>query len=142
MRRFVYFNPHPKGLTTGDCVKRAMVKALEVDYLDAKRLLMKSKRELRLQAPLNCLTNVQHTFNNLLGLSKLRVDQGGYPVRLFNKPGRWMVLTKQHLVAVVDGVIWDTWDCGNEIVRTAWQVEDGTKEIISKKLKKEVLDDD
>ena len=46
MSVFEYRNPHPKGLHTTDCVVRAVSLAFDKDYLEARRELNLSKREL------------------------------------------------------------------------------------------------
>ena len=43
---FEYRNPHPKGLHTTDCVVRAVSLAFDKDYLEARRELNRSKKEL------------------------------------------------------------------------------------------------
>ncbi|MBR2984738.1 MAG: hypothetical protein IKC60_04480, partial [Clostridia bacterium] len=40
---YKYFNPHPKGLLTNDCVKRAIVVATGMDYLKVQRELNEYK---------------------------------------------------------------------------------------------------
>ena len=46
MSVFEYSNPHPKGLHTTDCVVRAVALAFDKDYLESRRELNKSKKEL------------------------------------------------------------------------------------------------
>ena len=46
MSVFEYRNPHPKGLHTTDCVVRAVSLAFDKDYLEARRELNRSKKEL------------------------------------------------------------------------------------------------
>ena len=41
---FRYYNAHPKGLIVGDCVKRAISKAANMDYTEVQRELNRYKK--------------------------------------------------------------------------------------------------
>jgi hypothetical protein len=43
---FEYYNPHPKGIKTGDCVVRAISTATGKDYLECRRELNRLKKEI------------------------------------------------------------------------------------------------
>ena len=41
---YTYYNAHPKGLLVGDCVKRAISKAANMDYMEVQRELNRYKK--------------------------------------------------------------------------------------------------
>ena len=41
---YIYSNPHPKGKRVGDCVKRAIVLATGLDYMEVQRQLNAHKK--------------------------------------------------------------------------------------------------
>lgn len=44
---YVYLNLNPKGKLTGDCVKRAIAKAADMDYMEVARELNRYKKSDR-----------------------------------------------------------------------------------------------
>ena len=41
---YQYYNAHPKGLLVGDCVKRAITVATQMDYMEVQRALNRHKK--------------------------------------------------------------------------------------------------
>lgn len=127
---FKYYNPNPHGRETGDCVIRAVSKAMGQDwgltYLD-----------LSLQGYLmgTVLTNNDVWGAYLRGNGYVRemVADGCAEcgtIRDFCKAypkGTYVVGTGSHAVAVIDGEYHDAWDSGNEIPLYYYRKEDEKK---------------
>lgn len=122
-----YFNPNPKKREdVGDCVIRAFCKATGKDW-DA---MFKELCELAFE--LKALPNSDVTYKEYLKRShdfaehKLRIKKGVKrpTVESFakaNKKGTYILTLANHLVAVVDGYYYDTWDCGEKSVYKFWE---------------------
>lgn len=121
---FIKINLNPKERIVGDCVVRAIAAAEGrtwfeiydrlVDLGRKKCALPNDKRiysiYLKGYPKINCSPEK--------GESRLTVEQ----FALNNPKGRFVVRTAGHLTAVCNGIIFDTWNCGNKCVYTAWRV--------------------
>ena len=116
------YNPHPKGLSTDDCVKRAIVVATGRDYATVQRELNEYKK----------ITGAKF-FNSAKNLRYVE-DVLKAKKKSFNKKitadefceqhprGRYILDMDEHWSACVDGCIYDTWDCGNKKVNFAYEI--------------------
>lgn len=123
---FIYFNPNPEKKSVGDCVIRAISKLTNKEWEETYLAVclqgylmhdmpssnsvwggyMKSKGYLKTLLPNvcpNCYTVIEFCRD--------------HPV------GSFLVNTDEHVVAIVDGDYYDTWDSGNEIVNYYWEKE-------------------
>ena len=41
----------------------------------------------------------------------------------FCPKGNFVVTTKGHIVAIINNVILDTWDCSDKIMKCCWQIK-------------------
>lgn len=125
---FEYRNPHPKGIKTTDCVVRAVSIALDKDYLEVRRELNRSKKELKetsyknqkfmdKYAKLNGWKKI--SFPAVKGVPRLR---GNDFVKQYPE-GTYILKLARHVVAVVDGVYLDTWDSTEKMIYKAWEVK-------------------
>jgi hypothetical protein len=119
---FKYYNPHPKGLSTNDCVKRAIVVVTGRTYSDVQRELNGYKRVSRAKR-FNSIENLRYVEDVL---KAKRINFRSKPtVSDFCKKhpkGRFILATTEHWVGCVDGCIYDTWDCRQEAVECAYEV--------------------
>lgn len=128
MEHFVYYNAHPKGKHVGDCVKRAISLAAQMDYMEVQRQLNRFKRATGAEAfnsnhnPHKYVEQVLHgqklSFPAVKGIKRmngLRFCQTYYK-------GRYILNMAGHWSCCVDGVIYDTWDCTEKCVYTAYKV--------------------
>ena len=122
-------NLHPEGKRVGDCVKRAIAKGFEKDY-----------KEVSLE--LNRLKKVTGAieFNESKNYRKYVIDRGGIKIsfpavagepRMNGKrfcvaypKGRYLLEMAHHVSVCVDGVIYDSWDCTEKCVYTAYKLPD------------------
>lgn len=119
------YNPNPKAARVGDCVIRACAKALNMDWdsvyagIAAQGFTMKD---------MPSSNRVWGTWLKEQGLERrfLRLDcPDCYTVKDFCEEyprGRYIVALVEHVVAVVDGDYYDTWDSGDEAPQYYWEV--------------------
>lgn len=115
-------NPNSCGIYVGDCVIRAlsiaMNKRWDEIYLD-----------LCILGFLECdMPNANHVWGKYLEEHGFECEAvkniGKMTVRSFaesNPHGLFLLATGAHVVAVVDGNYYDTWDSGNEVPVTVWK---------------------
>ena len=119
--RYVYYQPNSKDLkdTYGDCQIRAFCKALDMTWVEVFDLVYPVCRELQLMdifdAPSDVVRKAMmqlgfeyHGVSNKKGSKRPTVDQFAAE----HKSGRYIVTVARHVVAVVDGRYYDTWDSG------------------------------
>jgi hypothetical protein len=125
---FQQTNPHPQGKLVGDCVKRAITIASEINYHDIAIMLNRFKKET------GC-----HKFNNsdnwkpfveqvLLGRKNkgdMRTEFYGRRYTVDDWARYWdsdkaILRLSHHLVATKNGNYYDTWNCGSKSVYIAY----------------------
>lgn len=120
-KRFKYFQPNKKDLKdkVGDCQIRALAKALDKTWVEVFDLVTPICREQQVMDIFSCdlgktkeaiekLGFTYHGISNKKGTKRPTVD-------LFAKDhpeGTYVVTVAHHVVAVVDGTYYDTWDSG------------------------------
>ncbi len=119
---YKYYNPHPKGLSTDDCVKRAIVVLTGMNYSKVQRELNKYKTVTGAKS-FNSIKNLRYVEDVLEAKkiplnNKLTADEfcKKYPC------GRFILDMDEHWSACVDGCIYDTWDCSKEKVNFAYEI--------------------
>lgn len=121
-RRYVYFQPNKKDLKDrfGDCQVRALCKALDLTWVEAFDLTIPICREVQTytifggscdigKANLAKLGFVYHGVSNKRGTTRPTVDSFAKD----HPTGRFICKVAHHVVAVVDGKYFDTWDSGS-----------------------------
>ena len=118
------YNPSPIGARVGDCSVRALTKALDTDWEDAYLLLcLKGYKMYDMPNANACIHAVladngyereiiPNTCPNCYTISDFSRD---------NPKGTFVVGTGTHVVAVVNGDIYDSWDSSNEIPIFYWR---------------------
>lgn len=130
MKRYKYYQPNAKDLKDkqGDCAIRALTKFYEIAWLEAFDMLVGYARES--QTTINSLTNIKTLFENsnvpYTSVYKQK-SKNKETVLSFSKKhpkGRYTLYVRvgygTHLVTVVDGIYYDTWDCGERYVYGYW----------------------
>lgn len=123
---YKYFQPNKKDLKDnyGDCAIRCICKAEEIQWLDAYDIMYKLSREV--QAPLNCKVGFEHIVKTLgYTYGKITNKKGSKrpTVKQFtkeHKEGTYILVVANHYVTVVDGIYYDTWDCGDCCLYGYW----------------------
>ena len=115
---YIYYNPNPANKTVGDCVIRGistiLKKRWELIYDDLVRL----GREMYDMPSSN---EVWSEYLYLKNFSRRIIPDtcpACYTVRRFcddHKKGAYLLATGSHVIAVIDGNYYDTWDSGDEI---------------------------
>lgn len=134
---FKYYNPHPKGLSTDDCVKRAIVVVTGLDYSKVQRELNEHKMVTGAKS-FNSIKNLRYV-EDVLKAKKITF-QSKMTVEEFCKKyprGRFILDMDEHWSACVDSCIYDTWDCSKKTVNFAYEVT--TKPYTPPDLKKQVF---
>lgn len=120
---WVYCNPNPLRRTAGDCVVRGLAILFNLTWIEAyDEIVAQGKRECEMPSA----NMVLDSYMQLRGYSKhllpatcphcYRIDDfaGEHPY------GKYLVGTGTHVVAVIDGNYYDTWDSGGETPIYYW----------------------
>lgn len=123
MARYVNYNGNPAKIRVGDCVVRAISKALGQEWGE-------TFLNLCMYGYINCdMPSANHVWGQYLkskGFKRDCVDDGDrefYTVANFcddHPKGTYVLALSSHVVAVIDGRYYDTWDSGNEIPIYYW----------------------
>lgn len=120
---WIKYNPNPYNSRVGDCTVRAISKALEQDWET-------TYTGLTLYGYMRCdLPNANHVWGAYLkskGFKQYIIDNDKeiYTVNDFcndNPHGTYILAIDGHVVCVVDGHFYDTWDSGSEIPIYYWR---------------------
>lgn len=128
--RYKYYQPNDKDLKDkcGDCSIRALTKYFGITWLEAFDGLVKYARQT--QQMVNALSNIKLYMEDLqipytsIYEPKAKNKTTVNDFAKAHKEGRYVLYIKAgyttHLVTVLDGYFYDTWDCGNKIVYGYW----------------------
>lgn len=118
-RNYKYYQPNKMDLKDnyGDCVIRALTKVLDKEWLEVFNELLPTAIELQ------CMPNSKYCYEKYLkdsgfvytGISNKKGSKRP-TVKSFTKEhnaGTYFLRVAHHVVAVVDGVYYDTWDSGD-----------------------------
>lgn len=115
---YVYYNPNPLNLSVGDCVIRAISKMIGKDW---KTTYLNLVIQGYLMGDLPSANRVWGEYLKKLGYKqKLLPDYcpNCYTVKDFcidNPYGKFLLATGEHVIAVIDGNYYDSWDSGQEV---------------------------
>lgn len=117
-KMYVEYNPNPKGKYVDDCVIRAITKVLGIDWDTAfLSVVMVAFSEKNMPS----INGIWEQFLINKGFTRsviIDTCPHCYTVRDFTNDhpkGVYILATGTHVVAVVDGNYYDTWDSGDEI---------------------------
>ena len=121
---FVFYNPNPERNLVGDCVIRAVSKLTNKSWDD-------TYMDIVLQGfMMHDMPSANHVWGTYLhenGFERTVIPNtcpDCYTVYDFTQDyptGTYMLATGTHVIAVVDGDYYDTWDSGNEIPIYYWK---------------------
>ena len=124
---FEYFNPNPRNIKNiGDCTVRAVSKALGISWNNAFIDLVLQAYILADMPSSNAVVNSYLIAN---GFRKYAIDGSCpdcYTVRDFaadHPKGTYILGTGTHVVAVVDGTYFDSFDSGDAIIQYYYEKE-------------------
>lgn len=124
MSKYLYYNPNPKSLLTNDCVVRAFAYFFGVTWQKAFRDLIEWCIENGVVK-----FNYRSIYNEYLRQKdylRHRAPRKGMTVAEFRDDFAelgvvYIVSIKRHLTIIHDKILYDTWDCSNEIVDGYWE---------------------
>lgn len=123
MKNFKYYQPNDKDLKdkVGDCQVRALSKVLGLSWLEAFDLTIPICRELQTYTIFDSELNKTKTAMAKLGFEYTGISNKKGSKRptvksfaLSHPKGKYIVSVAHHVVAVVDGMYYDTWDSGSK----------------------------
>ena len=115
---YVYYNPNPLKLSVGDCTIRAISRALNYSW---KRTYLSLVIQGFLMYDMPSANRVWGEFLKSQNFIKRQISDtcpDCYTIRDFcidNPIGTFIVGTGEHVVCVINGDYYDSWDSGNEI---------------------------
>ena len=122
--RYIYYNPNPRSAIVGDCAIRAVAKATGQTWDDAYIALMDYGFRMK------NLPNADSVWGAYLkdsGFTRSVIPNtcpACYTVRDFcidHPRGTYVLGTGSHVVTVIDGNYYDSWDSGDEIPIIYWR---------------------
>lgn len=126
-KNYKYYQPNKKDLKDnyGDCVIRSLTKVLDMEWLKVFDSLLPYARELQ------CMPNGKPCYENFLkdngfvyvGISNKKGSKRPTVDRFAkdHKTGTYVLRVAHHIVAVVDGYYYDTWDSGEKSLYGYWE---------------------
>lgn len=122
MSNWIYYNPNPAGRNTEDCQIRALSKALDCTWDEAKTLIsMMGLHEKDIDTADHVWGGVlyEHGFRDY----KVPFGRGEKTLEEFaekHPTGIYVVKLSGHVVTVADGKYYDTWDSGKCVPIYYW----------------------
>ena len=120
---FINYNANPSGKATGDCVIRAISTITGLPWRTVHWDLAQLSNESYQMMDDNV---VWHEYLYDLGFDVKTISWPCARVKDFCRcfpRGRYILGTGKHVIAVIDGDYYDTWDSGNELAVFYWQLE-------------------
>lgn len=117
---YAHYNPSPFGKNVGDCTVRALSKALDQDWHETYFGLC-IEGALRGDMPSANATWGAYLRRNGYHRELAPEDVTVAEFADTHPNGSYILALSGHVVCVVDDVLYDTWDSGNEIVLYYWQ---------------------
>ena len=123
---YVFYNPNPNNSRVGDCVIRALSKVLGKDWEDTYISLCAEGLFYKDMPSADYVWGMYLRKFDFVQKMIPSICPACVTVREFaetHKEGRYVVKTQSHVVAVVNGDYFDSWDSGDEIVLYFWEKE-------------------
>lgn len=146
IEKYINYNANTRDKNVGDCVKRALTIAFGINYADVGKELRKIKKDNNYDA-----WNIYSVYSEFMdnhGIKDIvkpsevitveefskRFNIGTYVVECSKKPNK----PASHLVTIIDGDIYDSWDSSNQYVVRYFIVSDKNRSImdVSKNISK------
>ena len=116
---FIEYNPNPRLLNTGDCVIRAISKALDMDWEKVYMDLTLKGLQLAMWGDTNAVWEAYLREKGFVQQVLPSTCPACFTIEEFakeHKDGTYIVATGSHVVAIQDGDYYDTYDSGDQIV--------------------------
>lgn len=115
---YIFYNPNPEGKSTGDCVIRALTKALNKSW---EQVYVELCLQGYILGDMPSSNSVWSSYLKHNGFKKHLIPDtcpDCYTIIDFTKDfnkGIFLLGTGEHAVTVIDGNYYDSWDSGREI---------------------------
>lgn len=121
---FKQYNHNPSGKKVGDCVIRAIGKALGVSWERVFEDLTNIAREKK--SVLNC----PDVYTEYLKIYQTIPVKYGEEIKkryivkdICSWKGTYVITLANHLTCIVDGINYDLWDCGKKSAYKIWKIK-------------------
>ena len=119
---FRYLNINPLSLTESDCVTRAIALATGYSYAEIQDKLYYISQLLECEKL--CVCCYQHLLSDVFKYDKVYCHNMTVSEFTQQHPeGVYLIRMEGHLSTLVNGVIYDLWDCSYETLTDVWRVE-------------------
>lgn len=122
MAKYKFLNINPLGEIEEDCVCRAISLTLNKDYYEIQHKL-NLVAEL-FECETLCLCCYKFLLDEVYGLERIEEFQGR-TIECFanyHPIGTYIIRIEGHLTSLIDGVIYDLWNCSDKVVDVVWKV--------------------
>lgn len=126
MSRWVYYNPNPLKREVGDCSVRAICKATGMDWDTAYCLEILEGFEKKEMPSANAIWGEVLVHQGFKRYKLETCCPPDFTVKDFcqmHPEGVYVLGLQGHVVTVVDGLYYDTWDSGERLVLNYWKKE-------------------
>lgn len=120
---WIQYNPNPAGRNVGDCAVRALTVALDVDWEDAFELITRAAFSMADMPSSDSVWGAVLRSNGYYREAIPNTCPECYTVADFaldHPKGVYVVGTGGHVVTIVDGVLYDSWNSSKEIPIYYW----------------------
>lgn len=119
---FIFLNVNPLGLKEQDCVIRAISLATGVEYQEVIDLLVKTGYSQSCESL--CVCCYSYLLNDYFKFKKIEVkNQTAKDLAKIHPYGIYLIRMDGHLSTLINGKVYDIWDCSNEIITDCWKVD-------------------
>lgn len=119
---FKYLNLNPLDLEEEDCVTRAISLASGYSYAAVQDKLYYISQLLECERL--CVCCYQHLLSDVFKYNKVYCTNMTVEEFAQQHPdGVYLIRMDGHLSTLVNGVVWDIWDCSQEYLTDVWEVE-------------------
>jgi hypothetical protein len=121
-RKWVQYQPNPKNNRTGDCTIRAYTKAEGISWEEAYDMAANyGMEESTMPNDDKVIKRVLedqygYTYTKLSKEERVTVNE----FATANQHGTYLCLMRGHIVCIVDGLYYDSWDCGDKKITGYW----------------------
>ena len=123
---YIKYNPNPTGRSVGDCAVRAIAKALNIDWETAYVMISVNGYAMGDMPSSDSVWGAVLRDNGFYIQSIPNTCPDCYTIKDFCKDfpyGEYVVGTGEHVVAVIDGNYYDSWDSGDVVPIYAYRKE-------------------
>lgn len=121
-----FYNPNPEKLMVGDCVIRGVSKLMNKSWDESYMDLVTYGYKMKDLPDSNVVLGAYLYANNYRRHVIPNTCPHCYSISQFAEDhphGRFLLATGTHVVAVIDGDYYDTWDSGHEVPAYFWEKE-------------------